>query len=95
MSTYVSIGRNVGDEPMSAEMWRDFRTAVEAAVTRFAGPLVSATTGTGWYQGVSEETAVYVGAADESYRLIDALDVLRTRFGQESIAVTWGVVRFV
>ena len=89
MSVYVSIGRNIGSEQMSAEAWRDFRRDVVDAVEAYAAPLVSETDGVGWWEGKSEATAVIVGAGEylDHGPLAARLEVLRKRYGQEAIAV--------
>lgn len=92
-STYVSIGRNIGDEPMSADAWRDFRAATVDAVETFAGPVVSETEGTGRGPWGTEQCAIIVGASAPSiptgveFGLYSTLARLARRFGQDAIAV--------
>jgi len=95
MSVYVSIGRNIGSEPMSAERWRDFRESTDATVRTLAGPLASATDGIGWWDDQPEETHLVVGAAEyydlkRNTALADLysrLTQLARQFGQASIVL--------
>jgi hypothetical protein len=95
VSTYVSIGRNVNGEPMAIDRWHAFVAETTTAVERLAGPVVSITEGTGFYEGEREHTAVIVGAADETFGLVDALEALTAAYEQDTIAVTWGKATFV
>jgi len=60
MAVYVSIGRNVGDQPMNAERWEAFRNETRRVVDTLAGPWVTSATGTGRFAGTLEETYVVV-----------------------------------
>jgi len=99
VSTYVSIGRNIGDEPMRAESWRDFRAAVAAVLEDNVGRLVSETVGRGYYGGAAEDTAVVVAEGSPALLARDDLErrlaILARRYGQESIALTIGEPTFV
>jgi hypothetical protein len=100
MSTYVSIGRNIGAEPMSPTDWRLFRRSVDATVSAFAGPIVTRAEGLGEYDGATEPTYIVVGAANPDGPVAwsmfgDELREIAAQFGQESIAVTVGTPTFV
>lgn len=100
MSVYVSIGRNIGGTPMPLERWRRFMDDTEAAVLRYAGPIVSVTEGKGYYEGNAEHCAVFVGASDKPVLHNLALLKLRLRelchtYEQECIAITLGHPLFV
>lgn len=92
----VSAGRNVGDEPMSAERWAAFRLSICALFPHriFTG------TGIGEYEGAREESFTVVApftpgdwamsASPELYvRYVRAhLANLAKEYGQECIALT-------
>ncbi len=99
MSTYATIGRNVGDEPMSSTRWALARADVRRAIARHAGPVVTTAEGFGEYEGTTEATYVVVGAgspADKELAELRAyLAVVAAEYGQEAIALTVAPVDFV
>jgi hypothetical protein len=94
-STYVSIGRNIGGEPMGLAQWEDFRSAVYDAVAQYAGPVVTSAEGVGIYEGERETTYVVVGATYGGHHLWVTLQDLAREFEQDSIALTCGTTDFV
>lgn len=99
MSTVVGIGRNVGDEPMSAERWQAFREEVEYAVNFWAGPVVAVTEGVGLYEGKTEDCAIYMGERTPEDGALGAfrirLGYIAAQFDQEAIALMVAPVEFV
>lgn len=99
MSTYVSIGRNIQNEPMSEHDWGEFVKRVTLAVELFAGPIVSTTLGSGVYQGKTEGCAVIVGAGNPAKHSLSylkaSLSALATSFKQECIALTVATPEFI
>ncbi len=91
MSTYVSIGRNVGDQPLNATDWTEFISRTSMTVYEFAGPLVSYATGHGVYNDSPEDTFIVVGAQTpnphDASCLRIALRALARAYGQECIAL--------
>lgn len=96
----ISIGRAVGDTPMSTKNWRNFIRLVNTLVTD------TATADCQWvtnakshnaYNGIPEESRTWVFDTDTSKieQLDTALNVLRIDFGQECIARTSGTTRLV
>lgn len=81
----VSIGRNVGDEPMSNERWIDFKLSVCSLFPQriFTG------TGIGEYEGTKEESfSVIAPAPTEVWFLRGVLRALAREYGQECIALS-------
>jgi hypothetical protein len=89
----VSIGRNVGDEPMAAHKWSAFRAAVRNTILDNMGEIfVDGATSRGAWEGVSETSATWV-AAIEPWQ-VPYLEVEFSRFcrdfSQDAIALTVG-----
>ncbi len=108
MTTVVSIGRNVGGEPMSPGRWRAFRHETQYAVERYTGPVVfsgegigswTTTDGEGNEVRETEQAATIIGAGDptagEISDLRHHLAILAAEYRQEAIAAVSGVTTFV
>jgi len=104
MTVVISIGRNIGDEPMSTYSWDGFRGAVRALVDAYAGPVVFAGTGEGIYDGLEEEAFTVIGAestenigtrAKDLQTLKSELRSLAGDYRQDSIAWTRGTTLFL
>jgi hypothetical protein len=91
---YISLGRNVGDEPMADDVWRDFRIAVEETIMDNE-TLVTADTyapGTSNWNGDAEDTLVLVWFDKMSplrQVTVKQLESIAKEFKQEAIA--WAV----
>ena len=90
----VSIGRNVGDVPMSDDRWVLFRDQVGAAVHVCATTVhVDQALSQGSWQGIPEDAATWVaevptwGAIDNLRRRLGAL---ARHWSQDAIALTIG-----
>lgn len=106
MATVISIGRNVGEEPMHASTWDAFTSDVFDAAERF-GAVVFYGQGTGVYEGAVEDSYTIVIDDSEAKHnprtggkySVDALRAelrdLATQYGQEAIALTRGETEFV
>lgn len=104
-STVVSIGRNVGDQPLSTAEWTRFKSQALEEV-RFAAALKGGQVvfhGEGQGQWAGEDgvtvfegsfTVVAAGPVDTDL-LAETLAVLAWEFGQEAIAVTTGETALV
>lgn len=95
MSTItVSIGRNVGTEPLSDPTWRTFRTTVGNVVATWCETIYVSDAGcVGHWDGVDEESRTWVGewaGYGEPNLLIDRLAEVARVYGQDAIAVTTG-----
>lgn len=92
----VSIGRNIGDEPMDAEQWLRFRGRVYDAVALRDFVVVFEGEGTGTYEGQREPsfTLVATGKNNRITGLYYAMEDLASEFGQKSIALTTGNTSF-
>lgn len=94
MLLVVSIGRNVGGEPMADEAWNDFRSdTAEAVREHVAGPVVFAGSGYGEWEETREESfTILVAEASARYaryfELRAALGRLAREYGQDAVAVS-------
>lgn len=93
----VSIGRNVGDVPLSDEHWLAFQDEVRHALSM--GTLyVDAAHSRGEWLGVAEDSATFVADDFTPYSVglvSDALAVIGGRYGQDAVAVTTGETTLV
>ena len=84
----VSIGRNVGDEPLHAVEWAEFRDRVAGLL----GTVYGAATGRGEWIGedgriVHEDTYVVTGTTGDLAGLRADLAVLGGFYGQEAVGL--------
>ena len=61
MRIAVTIGRNIGNEPMSPGHWQNFQWSVQDRMFLSPEPAVTLTTGV--WEGVAEESATIIGEA--------------------------------
>jgi hypothetical protein len=91
----VSIGRNVGDEPMSDERWYDFRSALLDELDLYSGGNIHFQgQGTGIYAGTVEQSFTAVATVENPVGLYHTLAELAHAFDQDSIALTTGNTSF-
>lgn len=92
MTTTVSIGRNVGRDPMPREDWRAFCREVLAAVEDACGPIYFDGEGWGRSEEWGSEPAYTIVAGDPipGAYLADALGHLGRKYGQDAVALTTG-----
>jgi len=98
MNVIVSIGRNIGSEPMNNQKWDVFRGLVKNEVYRYCADIYFIGTGQGLYGGTTEESFTVIGGFNEGgskLNLKRALGGLARDFGQECIAVTFANPEFV
>jgi hypothetical protein len=96
---YVSLGRNVGEVPMSDEDWSDFQNAILLAVYEdsFVDPDTKAY-GVSRYGAMREETAVFVwfdildGLGNQA---LEDFRAIANAYEQECIAWSVSVTEFV
>jgi hypothetical protein len=89
MDGAISIGRNVGDEPMPKSQWRKFVADVLWAVSQSGGTVYATAYGKGEWDGIPERNAVVTFAnADPS--LNEKLRTLAKQYRQEAISVIAG-----
>lgn len=97
----VSIGRNIGAEPMSADLWRSFQDDARAnlyAHTTGDERTVEFHYGTGVWDGVAEESAhvtIHTVRDYDRAGLTRALAVLAHVYGQDAIALSIGVTDLI
>jgi hypothetical protein len=89
MDGTISIGRNIGTEPMDDILWEYFVDDVLKLINKHGGEVYTIAYGGGAWDGVSEESAVIVfaGAAEE---FADELSMLASSYGQEAIGLLSG-----
>ena len=94
----VTVGRNVGDKPMSAHQWDGFQSDVRKAVESVTAELwIASRVKHSEWQGVPEEAFIAYGpvvttadVTDVKRALTIRLETLASRYGQEAIGVSWG-----
>lgn len=97
-SLVLSIGRNIGSAPMAQEKWEAFTRSAHRAITEHCGALYFAGYGTGFYEGMSEESFTLTAAAPSGSSLrslVLALRALAREFEQDSVALTVGETELV
>ena len=57
----LSIGRNVGAEPMSTERWGQFKSEIDHALSVFGATLYSKAESKGQFQGMPEHGCIWLG----------------------------------
>lgn len=94
----VSIGRNVGDQPMNDTDWQNFISAVGASVKRDAKAVyVDAAASRGEWEGIGEDSRTWVADIDEwdLGALRGSLKEWARIFRQDAIALTVGQTELV
>lgn len=88
MTNYiVTIGRNVGDEPMEATEWLEFREKVATAILRHGFTVLTEAVGEGFWEGDVEDSAIWVFTGEGTeYLLHNELGHLAYAYGQDAIA---------
>lgn len=100
MSTVtLSIGRNIGADPMPAEDWTTFRAYLNLAAVECGLDVVFTGTGAGIWQGeISEDAHTVVGLttdATDLEELARSLGQLARAYRQDAIAMTVGETTLV
>lgn len=85
-SLTVSIGRNIGaDQELGAGDWYLFRRQVKSAIERAGGYIVADTTGRGVYDGIEEESGVFIALnIDRIEQLKEDIARILPQYKQES-----------
>ena len=92
----ITIGRNVGDVPMSPTRWADFRAHVGAILDSLRADIWAEATYVGRWDGQAEEAAIWHAGVEgglDVERLDATLGRLAHAFGQEAIGLTVGPAR--
>jgi len=105
-SLVVTVGRNVGNEPLGFDRWHDYQQAIRLALAEIPDSFftVDGNTGVGFWNDVVEDNCVFVvlvpapttaeeaQASSNTGRLLScALAHAAFDFGQEAVAVTGGL----
>lgn len=100
----VTIGRNVGTEPLTLDAWNQYVSSVRRAVDAATSELWVATPYRGSWDGTPEDAFVFHGAAldgdnAEDYGTLPALRsrlaILATYYGQDAIGLAVGTGELV
>lgn len=89
MTNYiVTIGRNVGDEPMDDDKWREFQDRVRYAIAKNGYEFITQAVGHGYWEDTVEDSAIWVftGGEGKAYQLHTELGHLAYYFEQDAIA---------
>lgn len=95
-SISITIGRNVGDQPMNEKRWSMFKNEITSQITGLNMEITVSNTGIGEWDGIKEENFIAKGirekpfADDETDRLAKNLSVLSAKYGQDAIAYSVG-----
>lgn len=94
-SITVTIGRNVGSEPLGDEGWARFQADVIDRITALVRPSFTFTYyGVGEWQGITEESAaILFGGTEYTANAADVssvLSVLAEEYGQDAIGFSFG-----
>lgn len=94
----VTIGRNVGDTPMSLTLWEQFKGDVEAdMLNAIPSDIVERHYGRGVWDGIEEESAKFslLRHAKPTDAMLDELRAYLSEnarhYGQDAIALTVGM----
>lgn len=92
----VTIGRNVGSEPMSEHDWRDFQSMITGTIRDLLAPSVSFGPfyGSGEWEGVTEESAVFTFVSHypaSVARVTERLGKVAEMFSQDAVAWSFGL----
>lgn len=95
-TTVISIGRRIGTSAtMSDPAWDRFRRETVEVARAHCGEVFFSGTGRGQYEGVVEESFTVIAQhPTDRAALRERLANLARMYGQESIAVTFGVTYF-
>lgn len=91
----VTIGRNVGDEPMSPSSWNNFIFDTRKAFLQSAEDVWAGALYTGGWNGHSEDAYILYGPSkSESAAAVtilrQTLAILATKYGQDAIGLSVG-----
>lgn len=98
MSMTVSIGRNIGNSPMSQAMWEGFTSSVLRNIRSNTSAIYFVGFGTGIYEGATEESFTVVSSNPTESALCAirvSLSLLAHAFKQDSVALTVGETQIV
>lgn len=104
MNFIISVGRNIGSNPMDIRRWQECQCAVLAAAQLAAKAIYFKGCGSGVYIDQPEESFTVIGELRPApvFERDTAIDALRqdlafiaSRYEQESIALTFGQPEFV
>lgn len=98
MNCIVTIGRNIGDEPMPEYRWLEFKSEAIRLALEW-GPVVVIAEGEGEYEAGMQEGTFTVTATGRSGSrkgpILEGAARLARKYSQRSIAVTFGQPMFI
>ena len=89
----VTIGRNVGDDPLSASSWNDYFRETRDAVEASSAALLTVAPYRGAWEGVKEDAGIFYGLGvddDDLASLRARLETLASKYGQAAIGLSVG-----
>jgi hypothetical protein len=89
MDGTISVGRNIGIEPMDDSRWEQFVDDVLSLIHKHGGEVYTIADGGGAWDGVAEQSAVIVFGGT-SHDFADELSALASAYGQEAIGLLSG-----
>jgi hypothetical protein len=95
----VTIGRNVGDDPLPAEAWNDYVAATRRAFDAATSERWAIAPYRGSWEGVHEDAMIYFGALIDDPNAATALRVILANlagyYGQETVGLAIGTSELV
>lgn len=90
----VTIGRNIGDEPMPQSRWNAYGDAVRDLL-KLDGEIFADATYNGWWDYVSEDARVFVATTRSPDRLRLGLAQLAEVYRQDAVGLQVGTTELV
>jgi len=89
---WISIGRNVGDDPATLSVWADFQADARSVFAREHAAIVAEVDGHSTWNGQSEATHLFLVSlrADSVPTLRTRLSHLASKYGQDAIGLVGG-----
>lgn len=93
----ITVGRNIGTEPMPSDAWRQYRDDVRRALVTADATVYAAATYRGMWEGTYEDAAIWHAAIDDAAvdPLRDALSGLVAVYGQDAAGYAVGTSELV
>lgn len=93
----VTIGRNVGDQPMPHDQWESFRRSVRRTLETAGGEVWADARYRGQWEGIHEDAAIVHALVDDE--AVDPVRItlaeLAALYGQEAIGLAVGTGELV
>ena len=90
----ITIGRNIGADPMPNHKWQGFKSAIESFIDSHESEIFVKSEGYGIWDGIKESNFTFVFTT-KKHLDIDHLKRLSKLFKQDAIALTSGTTRLI